>query len=313
MLETIQRTSVISFPMLGGLTLNPPASFTVFGRPIYFYGVLIGLGFVLGILLCARRAKRFGLKEDDVYDVMIWLIPCSILGARLYYVLFQLDYYLQHPDELFAIWNGGIAIYGGVIGGILAVWLVCRRKKIPVLAMMDDLSCGLLLGQIIGRWGNFMNREAFGAETDVFCRMGLTAPDGTTIYVHPTFLYESLWNLGVLLFLLWFDRKGRRRFDGHCVALYFLLYGIGRFWIEGLRTDSLYIGGTGIRVSQALSLVLVIASAVLLLYMRKRPFSPDDLYVNRAAAAACPIVIEQPGAEADKAQEKSEDTNHGGL
>ena len=313
MLETIQRTSVISFPMLGGLTLNPPASFTVFGRPIYFYGVLIGLGFVLGILLCARRAKRFGLREDDVYDVMIWLIPCSILGARLYYVLFQLDYYLQHPDELFAIWNGGIAIYGGVIGGILAVWLVCRRKKIPVLAMMDDLSYGLLLGQIIGRWGNFMNREAFGAETDVFCRMGLTAPDGTTIYVHPTFLYESLWNLGVLLFLLWFDRKGKRRFDGHCVALYFLLYGIGRFWIEGLRTDSLYIGGTGIRVSQALSLVLVIASAVLLLYMRKRPFSPDDLYVNRAAAAACPIVIEQPNAEEDKAQEESEDTNHGGL
>ncbi len=313
MLETIQRTSVISFPMLGGLTLNPPAFFMLFGRPIYFYGVLIGLGFVLGILLCARRAKRFGLREDDVYDVMIWLIPCSILGARLYYVLFQLDYYLQHPDELFAIWNGGIAIYGGVIGGILAVWLTCRRKKIPVLAMMDNLSYGLLVGQIIGRWGNFMNREAFGAETDVFCRMGLTAPDGTTVYVHPTFLYESLWNLGVLLFLLWFDRKGKRRFDGHCVALYFLLYGIGRFWIEGLRTDSLYIGGTGIRVSQALSLVLVIASAVLLLYMRKRPFSPDDLYVNRTAAAACPIVIEQPGAEADKAQEKSEDTNHGGL
>ncbi len=311
MLETIQRTSVISFPMLGGLTLNPPASFMLFGRPIYFYGVLIGLGFVLGILLCARRAKRFGLKEDDVYDVMIWLIPCSILGARLYYVLFQLDYYLQHPDELFAIWNGGIAIYGGVIGGILAVWLVCRRKKIPVLAMMDNLSYGLLVGQIIGRWGNFMNREAFGAETDVFCRMGLTAPDGTTIYVHPTFLYESLWNLGVLLFLLWFDRKGRRRFDGHCVALYFLLYGIGRFWIEGLRTDSLYIGGTGIRVSQALSLVLVLASAALLLYMRKRPFSPDDLYVNRTAAAACPVVIEQPGAEEDKAQEESEDTNHG--
>ncbi len=313
MLETIQRTSVISFPMLGGLTLNPPASFTVFGRTIYFYGVLIGLGFVLGILLCAKRAKRFGLKEDDVYDVMIWLIPCSILGARLYYVLFQLDYYLQHPDELFAIWNGGIAIYGGVIGGILAVWLVCRRKKIPVLAMMDNLSYGLLVGQIIGRWGNFMNREAFGAETDVFCRMGLTAPDGTTVYVHPTFLYESLWNLGVLLFLLWFDRKGKRRFDGHCVALYFLLYGIGRFWIEGLRTDSLYIGGTGIRVSQALSLVLVIASAALLLYMRKRPFSPDDLYVNRTAAAACPIVIKQPGAEEDKAQEESEGTNHGGL
>ncbi len=311
MLETIQRTSVISFPMLGGLTLNPPASFTLFGRPVYFYGVLIGLGFILGILFCAKRAKRFGLKEDDVYDVMIWLIPCSILGARLYYVLFQLDYYVQHPGELFAIWNGGIAIYGGVIGGILAVWLVCRRKKIPVLAMMDNLSYGLLVGQIIGRWGNFMNREAFGAQTEVFCRMGLTAPDGTTIYVHPTFLYESLWNLGVLLFLLWFDKKGKRRFDGHCVALYFLLYGIGRFWIEGLRTDSLYIGGTGIRVSQALSLVLVLASAALLLHMRKRPFSPDDLYVNRVAASACPVVIGQTGTE--DANQAKEDTNNGGL
>ena len=312
MVETIQRASEISFPMLGGLTLNPPASFTLFGRPIYFYGVLIGLGFILGIQLCAKRAKRFGLKEDDVYDVMIWLIPCSILGARLYYVLFQLDYYIAHPDEIFAIWNGGIAIYGGVIGGVLAVWLSCRRKKIPVLAMMDNLSYGLLLGQIIGRWGNFMNREAFGAQTDVFCRMGLTAPDGTTIYVHPTFLYESLWNLGVLLFLLWFEKKGKRRFDGHCFTLYFLLYGLGRFWIEGLRTDSLYIGGTGVRVSQALSLVLVIASAALLLHMRKRPFSPDDLYVNRVAAAACPVVIGQADAEENANQDK-EDTNNGGL
>ena len=159
--------------------------------------------------------------------------------------------------------------------------------------MLDNLCYGLLIGQIIGRWGNFLNREAFGAVTDIFCRMGLTAPDGTTVYVHPTFLYESLWNLGVLLFLLWFERTGRRRFDGHCVTLYFLLYGLGRFWIEGLRTDSLYIGNTGVRVSQALSLALVIASAALLLYMRRRPFSPDDLYVNRVAAMKNPIVIEK--------------------
>ena len=313
MLETIQRESIISFPMLGNLRINPPAYFTLFGRPIYFYGVLIGIGFLLGIELCSKRARRFGLKEDDVYDIMLWLIPCSILGARLYYVAFRLDYYLHHMDEFLAVWNGGLAIYGGVIAGILVVGLVARHKKIPVGAVLDDLVFGLLLGQIIGRWGNFMNREAFGRETAVFCRMGLTAPDGTTIYVHPTFLYESLWNLGVLLFLLWFEKKGRRRFDGHCMALYFLLYGLGRFWIEGLRTDSLYIGSTGVRVSQALSLVLVLASAAVLLRMRKRPFSPDDLYVNRVAAAACPVVIEQPGAEADKAQKESEDTNHGGL
>ena len=293
MLETIQRDAEISFPMLGGLRINPPSYFTLFGRPIYFYGVLIGLGFLLAILFCAKRAKRFGLKEDDVYDVAIWLIPCSILGARLYYVLFRFDYYRVHPDELLSVWNGGLAIYGGVIAGVLTVYLVCRHKIIPFPAMLDNLCYGLLIGQIIGRWGNFLNREAFGAETDIFCRMGLTAPDGTTIYVHPTFLYESLWNLGVLLFLLWFERTGRRRFDGHCVTLYFLLYGLGRFWIEGLRTDSLYIGNTGIRVSQALSLVLVIASAALLLYMHRRPFSPDDLYVNRVAAMENPIVIEK--------------------
>ena len=312
MLETIQRESSISFPMLGDFSINPPSYFTLFGRPIYFYGVLIGIGFLLGISLCSRRAKRFGLKEDDVYDVMLWLIPCSILGARLYYVFFRLDYYLQHMDEFLAVWNGGLAIYGGVIAGILVVVLLCRHKKIPVGAMLDDIVYGLLLGQIIGRWGNFMNREAFGRETAIFCRMGLTAPDGTTIFVHPTFLYESLWNLGVLLFLLWFEKKGKRRFDGHCMALYFLLYGIGRFWIEGLRTDSLYIGGTSIRVSQALSLALALGAAAFLFIKSRKPFDEGDLYVNRVNA---PIVIlppEQPAAEPENEEHKEEES-HGGL
>lgn len=291
--DTIRRDAVISFPMLGNLRLNPPAYFLLFGRPVYFYGLIIGVGFLCGIAFCARRSRRFGIREDDFYDAMLWLIPCSILGARLYYVAFNLDYYSRHLDELFAVWNGGLAIYGGVIGGALSVALVCRRKKIPVPAMLDNLCFGLLIGQIIGRWGNFMNREAFGAETEIFCRMGLTAPDGTTIYVHPTFLYESLWNLGALLFLLHFERSGKRRFDGHCTALYFLLYGLGRFWIEGLRTDSLMLGGTGIRVSQALSLALVLASGALLLAMRRRPFSPGDLYVNRVAAQEAAVVIEK--------------------
>lgn len=297
MLETTQRASEISFPMLGGLRLNPPSYFMLFGHPVYFYGVLIGLGFLLGIGFCARRARRFGLKEDDVYDVMIWLIPCSILGARLYYVLFELDYYLQHPGELFAIRNGGLAIYGGVIAGVLTAYLVCRRKKIPFPAMLDCLCYGLLIGQIIGRWGNFLNREAFGAETTVFCRMGLTPPGGTTVYVHPTFLYESLWNTGVLLFLIWFEKSGRRRFDGHCITLYFLLYGLGRAWIEGLRTDSLYLWGTGVRVSQALSLALALAAGAVLLSRRRQPFSPGDLYVNRVAAQEAAVIIEKPDKE----------------
>ena len=157
-----------------------------------------------------------------------------------------------------------------------------------------------------------MNREAFGRETTIFCRMGLTAPDGTTIYVHPTFLYESLWNLGVLLFLLWFEKKGKRRFDGQCITLYFLLYGIGRFWIEGLRTDSLYIAGTSIRVSQALSLALALGAAVLLFIKSRKPFDEGDLYVNRVNA---PIVILPPepaAAETENEEHKEEDI-HGGL
>ncbi len=268
LLATIQRSSVISFPFLGALSLNPPAYFTVFGRNIYLYGMVIALGFILAILYCSKRAPEFGLKADDFYDFMIWLIPCSILGARLYFVLFQGDYYFKHPREILAVWQGGLAIYGGIIAGILTCWAVCRKKKISVLAMLDLCCFGLLIGQAIGRWGNFFNREAFGAETEIFCRMGLTAPDGSTIYVHPTFLYESLWNLIGLAFLIWFSKRGKRRYNGQCFLIYFFWYGLGRAWIEGLRTDSLYIGSTGIRVSQLLSILLVLVSGVLLFLNR---------------------------------------------
>ena len=284
--ETIQRDSVITFPgLLGGLTLNPPAYITVFGKNIYFYGVLIALGFMLAILFCSRKSKDFGIKADDFYDLMIWLIPVSILGARAYYVLFRLGDYLSRPLSVFAVWEGGLAIYGGVIAGILTVILVCRHKKIPFTAMLDLVIPGLLIGQILGRWGNFMNREAFGAETEIFCRMGLTAPDGTTIYVHPTFLYESLWNLAGLIFLLVFDKKGKRKYDGQNTLIYFLWYGLGRAWIEGLRTDSLYIGSTGIRVSQALSIVLCLAALAALVILGRRPHKPEELFVNQVKAA----------------------------
>ena len=268
-IQTIQRSSSISFPFLG-IELDPPSYFTLFGKNIYFYGVIIAVGFLIAILYCAKNAHRFGIKEDDVYDVLIWLIPLSIIGARAYFVLFRLDEYLLDPKRIFAIREGGLAIYGGVIVGTVTAVLVCRHRKIPFAAMLDLLIFGLLIGQMIGRWGNFINREAFGAQTEIFCRMGLTSPNGTTIYVHPTFLYESLWNLLCFLFLRQFVGKGRRRYDGQCTLLYFLIYGAGRAWIEGLRTDSLYIGNTGIRVSQLLSLVLVLFSGVMLLALSKR-------------------------------------------
>ena len=300
-LETIQRDSVISFPGLGISYLNPPAFFSVFGHRIYFYGVLFALGFTLGILYCARRSKDFGLKSDDFYDMVILLIPLSILCARIYYVLFRLDDFIGRPlIAYFAVWEGGIAIYGGIIGGILAIWLVTRRKKLPFLAMLDLTVFGVLIGQIIGRWGNFMNREAFGAQTEVFCRMGLTDPSGHTIYVHSTFLYESLWNLALFIGLWLWVRKGKRKYDGQMSLLYLFFYGLGRAWIEGLRTDSLYIGHTGIRVSQALSLVLVLCAGVLLLWQRRRQHPAEKLWVNQVKAAEEAKQNEEQAAQSDK-------------
>ena len=264
-LETIQRDSAITFPMLGNLTLNPPAFFTLFGKTIYCYGVIIALAFLAGMTWSIHRAKYFDLREDDLYDVFLWILPAAILGARAYYVLFRLDYYRDNPGEIFAVWEGGLAIYGGVLVSIAAVLLVCRRKKIPPLRMLDLLAPACMLGQAIGRWGNFFNREAFGRETNVFCRMGLLAADGTLVSVHPTFLYESLWNFAGFLFLAGMIRRGKRQYDGQYLWIYFLWYGIGRFWIEGLRTDSLMIGTTGIRVSQVLSLALAVFAAGMLL------------------------------------------------
>lgn len=303
--ETIQRTSTISFPgLFGDWTINPPASFTLFGRSIYFYGVIIAVGFLLGITYCAKNARRFGLREDDVYDLVIWLIPLSILGARLYFVAFKLDYYLAHPGEIAAIWNGGLAIYGGVIAGVIVMLLFCRRKKIPWRATIDLLIYGLLIGQILGRWGNFMNREAFGAETDIFCRMQLTAPDGSFVCVHPTFLYESLWNLvGFLALVIW-ERRGARRYDGQAALGYFFWYGLGRAWIEGLRTDSLYLGATGLRVSQLLSAALCLAALVLLVINARKKHPPEDLYVNRVAAAEAARVVNETAENTEEKQDE---------
>ena len=283
LVQTIQRDSAITFPMFGNLTINPPSYFTVFGMDIYFYGVIIGLGFILGILYCSHNSRRFGIDQDSVYDVMIWLIPTAIIGARLYYVLFRLDYYVQHPNEIFAIHNGGLAIYGGVIAGVLVIWLVCRKKKIPLGAMLDLLCYGLLIGQILGRWGNFMNREAHGAVTEAFLKMGLQDAAGVVTYYHPTFLYESVWNLIGFIGLHLFSKK--RKFDGEVFLLYVAWYGLGRAWIEGLRTDSLYLFSTGIRVSQLVAIVSFLAAAGILAWvlLKKKP-APDALYVNRKPA-----------------------------
>ena len=271
--ENVPRSSPISFPALG-ISLSPPAGITVLGREIFFYGILIALAFLAGTGWCVKKAKHFGIEEDSIYDVLLWLLPASIVGARVYYVLFRLDYYAEHLREIPAIWEGGLAIYGGVIAGILVIAAVCRHKKIRIGAMLDLFAPACLLGQSIGRWGNFFNREAFGRETDFFLRMGLETFSGEALYVHPTFLYESLWNLAGFLLLNGFISSGKRKYNGQCLCLYFLWYGIGRFWIEGLRTDSLFIGSTGIRASQLLSLLLAAGSAVILFLKRKKGGKP---------------------------------------
>lgn len=266
--STIQRDSVITFPALG-LSLNPPASFSLFGRTIYLYGVIIAVAFIIGILYCGRKAGKTGLKEDDIYDVLLWLLPSAIIGARLYFVLFSLDYYLAHPSEILAVWEGGLAIYGGVIVGAAVILIFTRKKKIPTLAFLDLFLTACILGQAIGRWGNFTNREAFGCETELFCRMGLTDLSGKTIYVHPTFLYESLWNfIGFLIMNHCLSKT--EKYPGQCLYLYCFWYGTGRAVIEGLRTDSLYIPGTSLRVSQLLSAVLAVFGLVMLLRNRGR-------------------------------------------
>lgn len=279
---TMMRDASISFPMLGDWSINPPSSINFFGTgfQIYFYGVIIAAGFILAALYCAHRAHEFGIKSDDIYEFIIWLIPVCIIGARLYYVLFKLDYYIANPSEIFAIRDGGLAIYGGIIFGIITGVIWSKRKGYKVFALADVASFGLLIGQAIGRWGNFMNREAFGAQTDVFCRMGLTDITGT-IYVHPTFLYESLWNFAGLIFLHFWSKKGKRKYDGQIFWMYIFWYGLGRAWIEGLRTDSLYIGTTDIRVSQVLAAVSAISALVILIINKRKNHSADDLFVNR--------------------------------
>ena len=277
--------SAISFPGLG-ITVDPsPVAFTVLGKDIYWYGIIIAMGFLLAYIYMDRRAPRFGLNGDQVLDMLFWAVPIGIVCARIYYCVLYWDGFRDNPISCLYIWEGGLAIYGGVLGGILGLFLCHKVKKLPFWTELDLAAYGVLLGQICGRWGNFMNREAHGSETASFLRMGLTDPDGVVRYYHPTFLYESLWNLVGFVLLHFYAKK--RKFDGEIFLCYLFWYGLGRVWIEGLRTDSLYLFGTGIRVSQLLALLCVLGAgtALAVIRLRKKP-DPARLYVNRKAAEA---------------------------
>ncbi len=305
------KTMPISFPgLFGDWEFNPDPVALDIGHGIYWYGIILAIGMLAGLYLALKQAKRFGIKEDHVMDVTLWAIPSCIVGARTYYVLFYLDLYRRADGSLdiasmFRLWDGGLAIYGAVIAGALVLFLFARAKKIPVAALMDLGVMGLILGQIIGRWANFINREAFGDLTDLPWRMRLWVSTTEAVEVHPTFFYESMWNLVGLLLMLFVVTKARR-FDGENTCFYLLWYGVGRFWIEGLRTDSLYLFdwtflGEPIRVSQALSAVIALVAAGMLFYqIAIKKCTADGLWVNRLAAMeAAAEPAEEAKAEAE--------------
>jgi len=268
--------NIISFPGLGigEFTINPTA-FSIFGRDIAWYGIIITTGIIAACCYSIYRSKFEGISTDDVLDLAIFVIIFGIIGARTYYVVMRLDYYDSFSDAI-AIWKGGLAIYGGIIGGFLAAFGVAKIKRISFMKLLDMLAPSVMIGQIIGRWGNFMNAEAHGGETSLPWRMGLHQVNGFEInpvqYVHPTFLYESLWNLlGFILINMFYKNK---RFNGQVFLFYMSWYGFGRMLIEGLRTDSLYIGN--IRVSQALAFITFIIGIVLMVIMGIRSKNKKD-------------------------------------
>lgn len=226
-----------------------PIAFTVFGLEIRWYGIFIALAMLIASSFVLRKGKQMGLKEDDLMDLVIWVLPSAIVGARLHYVLFyDLSYYLSEPMEILNLRAGGLAIHGGVIAGVLAGYVVTRIKNMPFIKLADVVAPVLILGQAIGRWGNYFNGEAHGGPTDL--------PWGIMVNgekVHPTFFYESALNFLIFLFLM--RLLGKKKFDGQIAALYLILYSIGRFFIEGLRTDSLMVGP--FRTAQVISLILI--------------------------------------------------------
>ena len=275
------NTDTYSAISLFGLELDPPRGFEIFSLDIRFYGIIIAVGLLLAVVYGLRRKEQFGLTEDDILDGVLTIVPVAILCARLYYCIFSWDAFRDNPISILYIWEGGLAIYGGVIGAVLGVLVLCHIKKIKIGAALDIMVLGFLIGQAIGRWGNFFNREAFGAETTGFFKMGLLNTYTQSFeYYHPTFLYESLWNMAGFVLLHFLSKK--RQYDGQIALGYAAWYGFGRTFIEGLRMDSLYLGD--IRVSQLLAAITCFAAVTGLVILAFRKQDRQKLYVNLVAA-----------------------------
>lgn len=275
----------VRFPHLGLEIEHMVKGFDIFGFHIAFYGVIIGIGMIAGILVALWEAKRTKQNTDNYVDLAIYGILSAIVGCRIYFVAFEWDYYKDHLLEIFNLRKGGLAIYGGIIGAVICVLIYSKVKKLSMWKLCDTACLGLVVGQIIGRWANFVNMEAFGGYTDNIFAMQVnvkeayyTTPellqqlvtvDGVSyMQVHPTFLYESLWNVGVLILLLLYRKH--KKFEGEVFCLYIAGYALGRFWIEGLRTDQLLLPGIGLPVSQVLSAVIVVVVAIFVIYKRMK-------------------------------------------
>lgn len=277
----------IRFPHLGIYLPNVGKTISVFGFDIAYYGITIAIAMIVGISIALHEAKRTGQNQDTYLDLLMLTMLTSVVGARIYYVIFSWSNYKDNLGEILNIRNGGLAIYGGIIAGVITVFVYSKITKMKFLQIADTVCMGLAAGQIIGRWGNFFNREAFGEYTNNLLAMQLpvsavrkneitsamwnhvaTIGGVEYIQVHPTFLYEGLWNFMVLLFLFWFRK--RKKFEGELFFCYLAGYGVGRFWIESLRTDQLLLPGIHVPVSQMLSAVLVIVSLSVIICKRRK-------------------------------------------
>lgn len=311
-MQDIMDIKDIAFPNLGIYLRNIPKSFSIFGFEIALYGVIIGIGVLCGVLLAAHVAKKEKLDADIIWDFAIYAIIFSIIGARIYYVIFSWDMYKDNLISVLNLRNGGLAIYGGVIAAFITLWVYCKVKKHSFLQIADICVPGLVLGQVIGRWGNFTNREVFGEYTDSLLAMRLPIDavrssdisekiaanivEGTNyIQVHPTYLYESLWNLALLVLMLCYRKH--KKFEGEQWLLYLGGYGLGRAWIEGIRTDTLFLPHTTIAVSQLLAVVLFVAAVAADVLIR--------LHLNRKGTKTAAVTIE---AETQKKSETSVET-----
>ena len=256
----------ISFPLFGdGFIFDIPRYFNLFGFNIYYYGIFVAVGYALAGVYLVKRRKLFSLTSDNILDLVLIALICGLVGARLYYMIFNFEKFFGPGQwgNILRLRDGGLAVYGGIIASGLGYIVYSRIKKIPLGSLLDAAGFGLFIGQAVGRWGNLINREAYGVETDLPWKMGLTT-GSSTVYVHPCFLYESLWNVAGLLMMHIFSKKSKTKYPGQYFLFYVAWYGLGRFMIEGLRTDSLLIPGTDNRASQWLAAISCLTAVIIL-------------------------------------------------